>query len=171
MQMRHRIGDDGQPGGKTRDFHAHAAAPSRAARLRREDESLDRALIRRQHGDALRPRREDRRASRAMPGARRRRPRPRRGISPDARSTARPSARPVARFLLGDRDRHRGVRIDADSRPRARTVRMVAAVSSSSARSAEKCARIRASAAAAMAKRRDCASEPISARTARASRP
>src|SRR5205823_11075058 len=33
LQMRHRVGDDGQAGRKSRDVHAHAAAPSRAARL------------------------------------------------------------------------------------------------------------------------------------------
>ena len=33
LQMRHRIGHHDEAGGKTRDFDAHAAAPSRAARL------------------------------------------------------------------------------------------------------------------------------------------
>src|SRR5262245_12541236 len=33
LQMRHRVSDDNEAGGKTRDLDAHAAAPSCAARL------------------------------------------------------------------------------------------------------------------------------------------
>ena len=45
LQMRHAVGDDRQAGRKAGDFDAHAAAPSRAARLTRQHESLDLRLI------------------------------------------------------------------------------------------------------------------------------
>jgi len=61
------------------------------------------------------------------------------------------------RRLLGDRDADRGVRIDA-------------AVSCSSARAAVKSARIAASGRSGTVKRRDWASDPMSARTAAALR-
>ena len=70
--------------------------------------------------------------------------------------------RRVAGFLFRDREPDRGVRIDQMPVSR-KTVRMVAAVSSSSARPAEKCARIADSARGEIEKRRDCASDAISA--------
>ena len=58
FQMRHRVGDDGKARGEARDFDAHAAAPSRAARLAARMRCSTAAWSGRQHGDALRPRRQ-----------------------------------------------------------------------------------------------------------------
>ena len=48
FQMRHRVGHDDKPGRKTRDFDAHAAAPSCAARLTERIWRSTAALIGRQ---------------------------------------------------------------------------------------------------------------------------
>ena len=55
LQMRHRVGHDHEAGGKTRDFDAHAAAPSCAARLTGRIWRLDRRSGRPAAGDALGP--------------------------------------------------------------------------------------------------------------------
>ena len=113
LQMRHRVGHDRQAGGKTCDFDAHAAAPSRAARLAEEDITFDRRLIGRQHRDALGPLDGGRRAIPAAAAARRRPPPPHRETWPACAVPSTTIGTAGSRgFLLGDRDADGGVRID-----------------------------------------------------------
>ena len=167
LQMRHRVGHDRKAGGKTRDFDAHAAAPSCAARL---TERIWRSTAIWSTGSAVtRSGRliEVGRAIREAAAGRRRRPPRRRETWPGGQCPAPPSE------SMGSR-----VSFSATATPTAvwgsmkwpvsrSTVRMVAAVSSSSARSAENTARMPESARTDSANRRDWASEAISARTAR----